>query len=185
MNEILQKIDEIISREHDFRVQAVGGTYFLEEPKEPNYSKTIIKQRGKMLMLKLDVEDSNKIIFPFFDSSMNRLTQICDYIIFYPKEDTLFVFLCEQKTSQSSAKYQVEAGLILAEFIVRMAQRMLKFQTFNVEYRALVFSLSDTSRHQQTSKVKKDNDYAILGDSFLKNKLIRAGGDCYLDNLCF
>jgi hypothetical protein len=182
MTDILQKIDEIISRKHDFRVQAVGGAYFLEEPKELNYPKTIIKQRGKMLMLKLDVEDSNKIIFPFFNSEMSGLTQICDYIIFYPKAEKLFTFLCEQKTSASSAKHQVEAGQILATFITKMAQRMMHFKDFEVEYRALVFSLSPTS--QFASSIRTE-DYAILGGSQLKNKLLKAGETCYLDNLCF
>jgi hypothetical protein len=182
MTEILQKIDEIISRKHDFRVQAVGGAYFLEEPKEENYPKTLIKQKGKILMLKLDVEDSNKIIFPFFNSEMSGLTQICDYIIFYPKEDKLFIFLCEQKTSKAEATDQVEAGWILAEFIVRMAQRMLNFKQFNVEYRALVFSLSKKSKF--SSSTRTDN-YVFLEDSQLKKQVLKAGETCYLDNLCF
>jgi hypothetical protein len=182
MTHFLQKIDEIISRKHDFRIQTAGGAYFLEEPKEINYPKTVIKQKGKMLMLKLDVEDSNKIIFPFFNGEMGGLTQICDYIIFYPKGETLFTFLCEQKTSASSAKHQVEAGRILAEFIVKMAQRMLNFKHFDIEYRALVFSLSKTS--QFASRIREE-DYAILGGSQLKNKLLKAGETCYLDNLCF
>jgi hypothetical protein len=182
MTEILQKIDEIISRKHDFRVQAAGGAYFLEEPKVVDYPQTLIKQRGKMLMLKLDVENSNQLIFPLFNDTMEGLTQICDYIIFYPKDNKLFVFLCEQKTGKPSAKHQVEAARILAEFIVKMVQRMLHFKHFEVEYRALIFSLSQSS--QFASSVQQE-PYVVLKPSQLKNKLLRAGETCYLDNLCF
>lgn len=182
MKDILQTIEEIITKQRDFKINAVGGAYYLEESNEPTYPKTILKQRGKMLVYSFDVADSNEIIFPIFNASQPKLTSLADYIIFYPKNDVLYTFICEQKTSTSSAKAQVEAGWLLAEYIVKTVSRMMNFKEFKVEYRSLIFSLSKTS---QFSTSVHEEPYVILGNSHLKNKLLKAGVDCFLDNLCF
>jgi len=41
---------------------------------------------------------------------------------------------------------QVEAGYVLAKYIVEMARKQLKFKRFKVKYRALVFSLSPIAK---------------------------------------
>jgi hypothetical protein len=107
---------------------------------------------------------------------------LCDYIVFYPKNETLYTFICEQKTSQSSAKHQVEAGWLLADYILKTASRMMRFKALNIEYRALVFSKSPTAIFSTSIK---QEPYVLLENSLLKNKLLRAGDVCYLDNLCF
>ena len=182
MTDILQTIEEIISKQHDFKVNAVGGAYLLEEKKESNYPQTLVKQHGKMLIYSFDVENSNDIIFPIFNATYPKLTSISDYIIFYPKNGVLYTFICEQKSSSASAKLQVEAGWLLADYIVKTVRRMLNFKEIKVEYRALIFSLSKTS--QFASNPAKE-PYIILSNSHLKNKLLRAGDICFLDNLCF
>ena len=182
MTDILQTIEEIITKQHDFKINAEGGAYYLEESNEPTYPKTLIKQKGKMLIYSFDVTNSNDDVFPIFNKYKAGVTSLSDYIIFYPKDDVLYTFICEQKTSTASAKVQVEAGWLLAEYIVKTAGRMLNFKEFKVEYRALVFSLSKTS---QFSTSIREEPYIVLQNSQLKNKLLKAGEICFLDNLCF
>ena len=45
MTDILQTIEEIITKQPDFKINAVGGAYYLEENKEPDYPKTLLKQK--------------------------------------------------------------------------------------------------------------------------------------------
>ena len=183
--ELLQKIEEIIKR--DFAVNAQQGAYRLIEENQPDYPETVIRQRGKLLLYSFDRPDSNESVFPFFNSRVADLTTICDYIIFYPyrirsNQDIVFVFICDLKSNKTSAKRQVESGYVLARYIIEMARKQLRFKSFMVEYRSLVFSLSPIAK--PNSNVKPEN-YVALSGSNLKNKLLKAGSDCYLDNLCF
>jgi hypothetical protein len=180
MTDILQKIEEIIKRE--FLITAQGGSYFLTEQNEPSFPPTLIKQRGKMLIYSFDTEDSNSAVFPIFNSSVSSLTSIADYIIFYPKNDALFVFICNLKsTNRKGANSQAEAGFLLSEYIVKTTQRMMSFKDFKVEYRSLLFWQGNVSRFQTNSK---SVPYDILGNSKLKNLRLEAGQDCILDVLC-
>jgi len=178
--QILQTIEEIIKRE--FLITSKGGNYFLSEPTVPNYPRTNIKQKGKMLIYSFDLQDSNTTVFPIFNDRKKNLTKICDYLIFYPKDNTLFTFICDLKTSQSSAKKQVEAGWVLAEYIINMARKELKFIDVNLEFRAFVFSRSNRSKF--ASSIKKEK-WVELADSKLKNKLLKAGSTVFLDNHCY
>jgi hypothetical protein len=110
------------------------------------------------------------------------LTQICDYIIFYPFGQKMFVFLCELKTSNiTGSSKQLQASETLANYIINMAMRYLNVKSFDVEYRALVFSTSNTIRF--ATNVKKD---AYLEyPSGLKHKHLRTGEDCQLDHHCY
>ncbi len=182
MNDILQTIEEIITKQRDFKINAEGGSYYLKETNEPTYPQTTIKQKGKMLIYSFDVNNSNDDVFPLFNKNKAGVTSLSDYIIFYPKNDVLYTFICEQKTGTASAKVQVEASWLLAEYIVKTACRMMNFKEISIEYRALVFSLSKTS--QFSTSLRKE-PYIILQNSHLKNKLLRAGEVCFLDNLCF
>ncbi len=180
MTNILQKIDEIIKRK--FKISAEGGAYCLKENNEPKYPVTTIKQKGKILLYSFDMKDSNKAVFPIFNASISGLTSIADYLIFYPKNDTLFVFVCNLKsTNISNANKQAEASWQLSEYIVKTTQRMLNFQDIKVEYRSILFCQNNTSRFTSNSK---SMTYDILGNSNLKNIRLEAGEDCYLDNFC-
>ena len=180
MTDILKKIDEIIKR--DFKVSAKGNAYRLEENSAQNYPVTTIKKHGKMLMYSFDTEDSNEAVFPIFNASEPRLTLIADYLVFYPKNDTLFVFVCNLKSTQTgNANKQAEASWQLSEYIVKTAQRMLDFNDFKVEYRSILFCLKNTSRFTSNSK---SPPYTILENSKLKNIRLKAGENYYLDDFC-
>jgi len=128
-------------------------TTILEEPKEPGYPTTSIIKNS-----------------------------MCDYIIFYPYENVMFVFLCELKTKKvSHSSKQVEAAKLLAEFILKMAERQLNFKRFQVEYRALIFSTSSKRRFSTSRK----GVYSEYPASQLKYKHLKAGRSCYLDHHCY
>jgi hypothetical protein len=183
MEAFLIKLEEIIERK--FKVDSPGGSCRLEEPKALDYPPTILKKTaGNMLVYNFDVLDSNQSVFPVFNASAASVTAICDYIVFYPKQDKLFVFLCNLKSKQTSAKSQAEAGWLFADYIVQTVRRLLNFMPIRVEYRSLVFS-SDAKVPKFMSNVRKDKKYVLLGNSNLPNKLLKAGSDCYLDKLCF
>lgn len=178
--QILQTIEEIIRRE--FKLSVVGGSYTLEEPSINGYPSTPVKQKGKMLIYSFDVADSNTSVFPIFNSSVRHLTKICDYIIFYPKDEILYTFICDLKSNASSAKKQVEAGRVLSDYIIQMARKQIKFQEVDTEFRSLVISRSATAK--PATSVKKER-WVILGDSKLKNRLVKAGSTIFLDNFCY
>lgn len=108
MTELLSTIEEIIKR--DFKVTFRGGSIMLQEKSIPHYPSTQIKKKGAMQVYKFDVENSNEEVFPIFNATQSGITNICDYIIFYPKNDTLYTFLCDLKSNTTSAKSQVESG---------------------------------------------------------------------------
>jgi hypothetical protein len=182
METFLIKLEEIIDRK--FKMDSPGGSYRLEEPKALDYPPTILKKtEGNMLVYNFDVLDSNQSVFPIFNASAASVTAICDYIVFYPKNEKLFVFLCNLKSKQTAAKSQAEAGWLLADYIVQTVRRLLNFMPVRAEYRSLVFSL-DGKVPKLMSNVRKEKMYVPLGNSHLLNKLLKAGRDCYLDELC-
>jgi hypothetical protein len=174
MKELLNTIDAIIVSR--FKQRAA----ILEEPKEPGYPTTSIIKAGKALLYKF--EDEELDIFPYFNKAVPFLNSMCDYIIFYPYENVMFVFLCELKTKKvTHSSKQVESAKLLAEFIVKMAERQLNFKSFQVEYRALIFSTSSKRKFSTSRK----GDYSQYSASKLKYKHLKAGRSCYLDHHCY
>ena len=179
MKDFLQALDDILK--FDFKQDTEGGSYILKELENPtDYPITFIKKKGKALSYKFDTKEVD--IFPLFKKEVAFLTQICDYIIFYPFEQKMFVFLCELKTNNiTGSSKQLQASEILANYIVNMAMKYLNLKSFDVEYRALVFSTSNTIRF--ATNVKKD--VYLEYPSGLKHKHLRAGEDCQLDHHCY
>lgn len=172
MKELLNVIDTIIMSK--FKQKAA----ILEEPKEPGYPTTSIIKVGKALLYKFEAGD----IFPYFNKAVPFLNSMCDYIIFYPYENVMFVFLCELKTKKvNHSSTQVEAAKLLAEFILKMAARQLNFKHFHVEYRALIFSTYSKRRFSTSRK----GVYSQYPASKLKYKHLKAGRTCYLDHHCY
>jgi hypothetical protein len=172
MKELLNAIDEIIVSRFKQK------TSILEESKIVGYPKITIRKTGKALFYKFDTLD----IFPYFNKAVPFLNSMCDYIIFYPYETTLFVFLCELKTKRiHNSSKQLESAKIFAKFIINTAEKHLNFKKFKIEYRALIFSTSDKRRFSTT--VKK-NAYLQYQASNLKYKHLKANRSCYLDHHC-
>jgi hypothetical protein len=183
---ILQKLEEIIKQ--DFKVAQIGGTLQLEESEAKGYPVTILKKNGAILAYNFDAKNSNVAVFPIFEPSFPNLTIIADYIIFYPyKDETLFVFVCNLKSDNTtSASEQAQGGWLLAEYIVKTVKRLLKYpENMPVEYRSLIFTTKLNVPTTRFSTNIKQDAYVPLGRSGLKSKTFKAGEDCYLDVLCF
>lgn len=141
MKDLLNAIDEIIIPRFK------QTTAILGESKKADYPTTKIIKVGKALFCKFDTDELD--IFPYFNKTVPFLNSMCDYIIFYPYEKTMFVFLCELKTEKiKNSGKQVEAAKIFAEFVINIAKRHLNFKSFNIEYRALIFSISKTKKRK-------------------------------------
>jgi hypothetical protein len=183
---VLQKLEEIIKQE--FKVAQVGGTLLLEEPQVKGYPLTILKKKGAILAYNFDVKDSNNAIFPIFEPNVQYLTTIADYIVFYPyKDETLFVFVCNLKSNNTTgASEQAQGGWLLSEYIVKTVERLLNFpDDMPVQYRSLIFTTNPSVPPTRFSSNVKQDPYVPLGRSLLKSKTLKAGDDCFLDTLCF
>lgn len=177
---ILSKLEEIIKVK--FKIATKGGNYQLIEEDITNYPQTLIKQRGKMLLFSFDKKDSNDSVFPIFNAQLPGLTKINDYLIFYPKDDVLYVFICDLKSKSASATKQLNSGKILAEFILNTAIKELDFLPIAVEYRGLVFTKNNNPMLKSSTSPQ---GYTFLSKSKLKKQILKAGIPCYLDRLCF
>jgi len=174
MKELLNVIDTIIVSR--FKQKPT----LLEEPKAPGYPTTPIIKVGKALLYKFEPDELD--LFPYFNKAVPFLNSLCDYIIFYPYENVLFVFLCELKTKKvSHSSKQVEAAKLLAEFILKKAERQLNFKHFQVEYRAFIFSTYSKRRFSTSRK----GVYSQYPATHLKYKHLKAGRRFYLDHHCY
>ena len=138
---VLQKLEEIIKQ--PFKFAQIGGTLQLEEPQVKGYPVTTLKKKGAILAYNFDVKDSNNAIFPIFEPNVPYLTTIADYIVFYPyKDQTLFVFVCNLKSSNTTgASEQAQGSWLLSEYVVKTVERLLNFPNdMPVEYRSLIFT---------------------------------------------
>lgn len=174
MKKLLNAINEIITPR--FKQE----TTVLTEPKTVGYPQIRIIKVEKALFYKFDTDEID--IFPYFNKAVPFLNKMCDYIIFYPYDTTMFVFLCELKTERiHHSSKQLESAKLFAEFLIKTAKKHLNFKSFDVEYRALIFS---TSKQRKFSLSKK-SAYLQYQPSHLKYKHLKAGRSCYLDHHCY
>ena len=100
------------------------------------------------------------------------------------KKSTLFVFMCNLKsTNTKRSSEQVEASKIFAEYIVNMAKRQLRYEPFQVWYRALVFWTPKIA-HKKTMQIythPRKHIYTKLGKSGIRQMRLQAGVNCYPD----
>ncbi|RKZ39789.1 MAG: hypothetical protein DRR16_31935 [Candidatus Parabeggiatoa sp. nov. 3] len=135
---------------------------------------------GKALAYKFDKKGFE--IYPVLKNEVALVNKVCDYVIFYPHKERLFVFLCELKTTNiTGSSKQVQATEIFASCLVKIAQMYLNFRVFNVEYRSLIFS-TRTIKSITNNKMKQPY---LEYPNGLKHKHLRAGEICQLDSHCY
>ena len=175
MDEIFLKLSEIIKT--GFICQQNGEKLILQD----STSKPVeIKKKGKLICLQLDKGNIN--IFPFFNQGVKHLCKIADRMLFYSKEDCLFVFIVELKTvNTKDAVKQVKASYILSEYLCKTIRRMLNFKTLEIKYRGLVFS----NKTFKGTTDFKNLDYEEVPNTELKYKHLQSGQSINLDTLTF
>jgi hypothetical protein len=175
IDEIFKKITEIIDPKYICKHK--NGKLTLQD----STSKPVeIKKQGKLICLEID-KHGNKFI-QFFNNQVPELCSIADRIIFYSKDNCLYVFVVELKTNcHSGAMKQVNASYELAKYISSTVSRMLNYKFVEVKYRGLIFS-GKTLRG--TTKAKNLN-YEVHPVTQLHFKHLPTGKEIHLDTLTF
>lgn len=142
---------------------------------------THLKKKRKGLYYKFYNEELDLILF--LNKKIENVTQLSDYFIFYPHKDKFYVFVCELKTENTKGvSKQVQAAEILAKYIMAMAIRQLNFQQFDIEYRALIFSTSNTIEFD--TNIANPQPY-LKYDNGLKYKHLQLGANFHLESFCY
>lgn len=173
--QVLQKISDIVKS--TFKVTFQGGEIVLSD----SSSKPIkIKKIGSIISLNLDKRNLN--IFPFFETSIEDLCKISDNILVYVKDETLFIFIIEIKsTNTTGAIKQLRASYELSKYICGSALRLLNYPQVETKYRGLIFS---NKTFKGTSK-PRNLDYVVDINSKLKYKHLQTGQTIDLDALTY
>ena len=173
---IFQKISEIIKT--DFKNTFAGGKIVLQDStsKDVKLNKTC-----KFLCLQPDKKIREwKNNFPLFETSISELCSVSDHIIIYPKENSLFIFIVELKsTNPTGAIKQVRASFELGKYICGTAKRMLNYSVVDIQYRGLIFS---SKTFKGTTKPQK-HLYHQDKNSGLKYRHLQSGNSYSLDTL--
>lgn len=176
-NEIFQKISDIIKS--DFKNSFSGGKV---ELKDSTSKPVVINKKGIFLCIQPDKKIKDwKNNFPFFETSTG-ICSVSDHLMFYPKTNSLFVFIVELKSSNpTGAIKQVRASFELSKYICGTARRILNNPTVDVKYRGLIFSHKTI---KGTTK-PKNLDYTQDINSELKYKHLQSGNSFDLDTLSY
>jgi hypothetical protein len=175
VNDVFKKISEIIKS--DFKNTFKGGSVVLQD----STSKPVkVNKTGTFLCLQLDKRNTN--IFPFFETSLEGLCKISDHIILYPKDSSLFVYIVELKSSNSTgAIKQVRASFELSKYICGTANRMLNYPNIEIQFRGLIFSHKTYKGTTKPRNLKYQQDL----NSDLKFKHLQSGQNIDLDSLAY
>lgn len=132
-DEFLTCLEEILSPipfKRKVKKKPRGDRYEITLKEKKEVSRTKLISKHKMLAAyKFDQNDVKRNLFPLFNKQVPNITRSCDYTIFYLKDNTIFILLCELKEHdpEGSVK-QVEAGAILSEYIIKTANLHCKFE---------------------------------------------------------
>lgn len=172
---LIEHFSNIIKNE--FKPPFTGGTIELQD----GLCKPIkLNKKGKVLCIQTDkkVKGWNNN-FPFFNESVKNLCSISDYILFYPVDKQLFVFIIELKSKNTDGSPdQLKAGFELSKYICRTAFRLINYPNIKTEYRCLVFS---HKVFKGTSKPKSIFDKEL--NSEIKYAHLQSGSTYSLDTL--
>jgi hypothetical protein len=178
MEEFFLKTQEIINA--NYFHQQNGGQLVLQDKDEKG------KKLGKPVTIAinrdivcLELDKKNKSIFQFFKNDVTDLCKIADRILFYSKNEILYVFIVELKTETTGgAIKQVKASYVLSEYVVNTVRRMLDFKEINVQYRGLIFS----NKSYKLPTSPKDN-FKTIEKTALKYQHLQTGQLIKLDGL--
>jgi hypothetical protein len=96
-------------------------------------------------------------VFSFFNSSTKGINKVNDGIVFYCKNDEIFVLLVELKSNKlGDYKKQLQAGKNFTNYLLSVVNSSFskKYILKDEHIKCLVFSLRKTSRKQSTKKNK-------------------------------
>jgi len=180
MKNLLNTLDRIL----DERFKGEESEYNSFKLYEKNNEKSpvsYLQKKRKGLCYHFPVEEKDLILI--LNKKVKNITSLCDFFVFFPHKEILFVFLCELKTnSTKGSSNQVQTSEILARYIISMAEKELDFKKFNIEYRALIFSTS--SKTEFDTNISKPSPY-FQYENGLKHKHLKLGENYKIELLCY
>ena len=117
-------------------------------------------------------DPSNTEIFPYF-TDKKGLKKICDYIMFIEDNKFLHVLLIELKKGKDSAKMQLEASKVFAEYIIKTIKRLkydFDIENENIHYKLVVIKESKSKKKPINKKLETNN--GIITHNNYKNFMI-------------
>ena len=136
IDNLFTKLDQIFNDKIKLRFSEGNITLEDSGSKPIKFIKT-----GKILSIKTDFQGKSFDKFPYFIKTEENVCTINDFLLFYMQNETLYVFIIEIKSKNThNSLEQLRAGFELAKYFIFTARRLLKYKSFNIEYRGLIFT---------------------------------------------
>lgn len=181
---LYQSILEILN--NNFEVTSDNNQSILREEKEDNYPDSFLKMKGRKVLFQYDVDGVE--IYPFFSHGFAK--KCTDYVLFYPHNKKLFIFIIELKSNAYKAAYkQFFATKNFVEYILGMARSHRISNNLNingdepVELRCLLLSTSRRAASKPLTNPKSEMKYYDHKYGF-KYTILTPGENIYVDMLC-
>lgn len=116
--------------------------------------------------------------FPYFNTGL-ELSKICDYILFAETGNTLYILLIELKYGNLSAKSQLDASEVFAQFIINSGKRVGLPFTDEIFYKKVKITETLLKRKPKTSQQELTCQAGII--THLKKDFVIWG---IIDTLC-
>lgn len=97
-------------------------------------------------------------IFPFFNSSNEKVCTVCDYIIFAEFKKSLYALIIELKTSDQNTLRQLNAGECFVDFVISTVNRVNN-TNFSINKRKITIKEFKRKRKPKLQDISYDNNY--------------------------
>lgn len=132
---LIESLTELIKSQ--YLIHPGGKLVLREESKNATCKYVKLKTSGKVLVLKFDIDGPE--ITPYFEQGKTNAK--CDSIVITSHNKKIYVFLCELKSGSGNEIDQINAGMIISQYIIKTAKRVhSNININNVEYRSLIFT---------------------------------------------
>jgi hypothetical protein len=125
-SDIIDFIDKLLIKKYKESISS-NKFYLYENAKSASCRKAKITVQSKKIIYKFDKSTKGSVndIYPFFND-LDRIKAICDYLIFYLKNDCVYCICLNMKSgNQHNNIDQTNAGFILGELILNTVKRIL------------------------------------------------------------
>lgn len=126
---LLNKIEDILK--NDFIKHRFQKKFSLKEIKSNTCEEIFISCNESILVCKFGEKEDEANVQWFKQTTIKGSPHaICDYVIFYELKAILHIFICELKSKNEigKGKNQIDAGFLLARYIVDTAKRCLDIE---------------------------------------------------------
>jgi hypothetical protein len=185
---MLKYIEQVIFEGYREKT-STAGCLLKESNPEAKCKKAKLAYTGEILAYKFDKKvtrnkKSIKDLFPMLNDLPN-LKKMCDFIVFYERNNKLFVILCNLKSNNAdSSSQQMKVGELLAEFIVGMTKRLFadqdpKINEVEICVKPVLYSATPL-RTKYTTNTKDMNNMGVK--NYISNEC--TCDICDLDTFC-